>query len=700
MKKNRLLSPGILFISLLIFFTGCKKSENPTQPPTNTSSIGQLSISPNAILVNTLTTVTIHLTVPASTKLVDSTVKIIKLDANNAPTGDTIGAIYDSGKLTDGDDIKGDNIYSGIFSITIPTAGQLNIRAIAQVKQGTGSAISGNSDKTVISILTDITSKDLTDLATTQENGTTQLQTYIAGNQANVPAAVTQLKTWLQSQSTVESVEMDDGTSVRIKYKSGIYGAIVVSLADASGSVYTKGGYTSDPPRNKSIKIPLYKQTTGKYIAGNSIRKISHFDGSLNPQIIGNRNVLIYAPFDSYFAPVIMSPSITKILNNSGFDFAITSVSNQDANISALTNMTDYGLVIIDSHGSGGKEFGTGEFVDTNATVYQTKYKAMLKAGKLAIWKHVTISTTGTVTTKKDVYAIRAPFISDLSNTFPNSVIFNGSCESTKNPDLGNAFIGKGAMAYYGFSKVVNTPFCSRMADTVVKRLAADLKNSAEAFMTGQSDPTTPFAVYQIVKGTNDVHYPDSLINGDFEYGKIYGWTKTGDGRVISQLGHLNPTGGSYMGIISTGLGFTTTTGRISQTFTVDKTQTQLKIHWNFLSEEFLEYIGSAYQDYYKVVIKTSDGVEHVLMNKTIDGIAADFGASNPDPGPPIPGNLISVSPEIVFDQGDVYMTDWQTSTFDVSSYQGKRVTLILTANDIGDSIYDTAILLDDIAIK
>ena len=45
-------------------------------------------------------------------------------------------------------------------------------------------------------------------------------------------------------------------------------------------------------------------------------------------------------------------------------------------------------------------------------------------------------------------------------------------------------------------------------------------------------------------------------------------------------------------------------------------------------------------------------------------------------------------------------MTDWQTSTFDVTAYRGKRITLILAAGDVGDSIYDTAILLDDISIK
>ena len=42
-------------------------------------------------------------------------------------------------------------------------------------------------------------------------------------------------------------------------------------------------------------------------------------------------------------------------------------------------------------------------------------------------------------------------------------------------------------------------------------------------------------------------------------------------------------------------------------------------------------------------------------------------------------------------------MTNWQTSTFDISAYRDEIITLILLAGDVGDSIYDTAILLDDI---
>jgi hypothetical protein len=45
-------------------------------------------------------------------------------------------------------------------------------------------------------------------------------------------------------------------------------------------------------------------------------------------------------------------------------------------------------------------------------------------------------------------------------------------------------------------------------------------------------------------------------------------------------------------------------------------------------------------------------------------------------------------------------MTDWQTSTYDITPYRGKIVTLSLEAGDVGDSIYDTAILLDEISIQ
>jgi len=153
---------------------------------------------------------------------------------------------------------------------------------------------------------------------------------------------------------------------------------------------------------------------------------------------------------------------------------------------------------------------------------------------------------------------------------------------------------------------------------------------------------------------------------------------------VITQLGSQKPTQGSYMGIVSTGLGYTEKYGRISQSFKVTN-ENRLSIKWNFLSEEFMEYVGSVFQDYLKITI--SDGTTTTtLFSEAIDGFASQY-------------NLVRVSPTIVFDRGGVYMTGWQTSTFDISQYKGKTVTLTIETGDIGDSIYDSATLLDDITL-
>ena len=57
------------------------------------------------------------------------------------------------------------------------------------------------------------------------------------------------------------------------------------------------------------------------------------------------------------------------------------------------------------------------------------------------------------------------------------------------------------------------------------------------------------------------------------------------------------------------------------------------------------------------------------------------------------------VSPEIVFDRNGVYMTGWQVSTFDITQYQGKTITLLIESGDVGDSIFDSATLLDEIQV-
>lgn len=693
--KKRLLFISVLVITL---FIGCEdKNDSPTTPSLGDVEIGTLELSQDGILKNTSTGITIKINVASGVEVVDSMLSLITLDASNNSKGE-IGKLYDNGDLFNGDDIAGDNIFSGVIDFNESVPGVIKLQAIGNVKTSEGQG-SGYSQIAELNIFSDITSGEEKEILNTQDEATDKFAEFLNGNVSNAASAVSQTIQWLQQQPQIEEIVNNGNTSIQIKYKSGLYGGIFFSFKDANGTVFTRGGKSFDQNRKKSKSVPLAYQTRGKTSNKTSLNKTFSID-DLDPKVIGNRRVLIFAPYEAAFAPYNERVSIKNILNSTEYKFAITEYVNQSANVAALNDLTSYGFVVLATHGSLGEEFATGEVVDTNAANYKS-LNILRKAGSLSTWDNVTISSAGGVDKKETVYVIRPKFISSLSGKFPNSVILNNSCESTMKDDLYNAFKAKGAKTYFGYSKVVNSDFCMTIADTVTKRLAKDLKNTGETYYD-KSDPNDPFAHFEI-RGENDIHYTLELMNGDFEFGNLDGWTTDGDGRNISKLSYLSPTGGSYMGIISTGLGYTTSTGKIFQSFRVNENQSTIKFKWNFLSEEFLEFINSSFQDYFKVTIIDKDSNEDVLINKTIDILASEFGAqkfNNGEDEVPQPGNLKLVSPDIVFDRADVYMTDWQTYTFDITNYRGKIITIEFSAGDVGDSIYDTAILLDDISVQ
>lgn len=694
MKTKILYLVCLALIAGFTYFSGCSEDNpgtNPVIPPVSATDTiaGTLVTNPNSISVNTNDEVLFRFTVNPGTAFTDSVSHLMKI-VNNTET--EIGLLLDNGDLQNGDEIAHDNVYSGKFILNESSDGELKFKA-----KGYISSVSNGYSQTVsITVYSQLNSSDVSTLFKTQANAKTQLQTFLAGNPGNIENASNQLASWLLTQPGVQSVEKNGNTGVLINYTSGISGGILFSVANASGQITTLGGgEMNDTLRRKSKSLPLEKQTRGineKY--GDDYGFISD-NPPLDPNIIGNRKVMIYEPFQAAFIGYPVGPKIITRLNQSLCkDYNVTTFTNQEANISALSTITNYGLVFITTHGLTGKRLFTGEIADTNAQIYKTQYKPMIKANKLSIWKNLKIGVNGAVDVTGDVYVVTNKFISELQGTFPNSVIVNNSCESSMNPDLANAFLNKGAKTYFGYSKVVHIDFVAIISDSIAKRLAVDGKTTGNTFFAA-SDPASPFAVFTKIVGSNDLNFSTSLVNKDFELATIEGWTKSGDGRVISRLGSVDPTQGNFMGIISTGLGYTTSSGSISQCLLVQNNQSTLKLKWNFLSEEFLEFIHSQYQDNFRITLVKQNGAEVTLLSKTIDGIAAQFGADTNQTG-----QLISVSPDIVFDQGGVYMTGWQNFSFDITPYRGQTVVLIFKCGDVGDSIYDTAILLDDIIIQ
>jgi hypothetical protein len=146
------------------------------------------------------------------------------------------------------------------------------------------------------------------------------------------------------------------------------------------------------------------------------------------------------------------------------------------------------------------------------------------------------------------------------------------------------------------------------------------------------------------------------------------------------------PTDGERMALVSTGLGLTTQSGSFAQEVCLPPlppgaTKLTLQYDWNFFSEEFLEYCGSQYQDFFSVRFG-----DNPLQETKVDDLCND------------PGTIL-VPADVGFDQGGVYMTGWLQKSVDVTAFAGTTATLTFAAGDVGDSIFDTVILVDNVKL-
>lgn len=584
---------------------------------------------------------------------------------------ETLNTLYDDGDLTHGDEIVGDGIFSTRQHLHETSAGTIYLRIKAITDETGGNAEAYTPDFT-ITVVSDIPDEAFNANLAVQDEGSNKfdsLKVSIGETQAKIQTLI-----WVSGQSGVSSADTNgEGDAIQVLYSSGIKGSILL---------YSPGYRGSSSARNRQEHppVPPSLQTKGTLDLTKPSRTASSF---VDADTIGSTSVLIYDAFYTSFSPHDEGDTLVSLFTKSECPkFNVTRFKDAECTVEKVKTFSQYGTVYLITHGSmvdGQVQFLTGE----EASLWsKANYVVDLGLGRVGL-----ASVGG-----KSYFSIFPSFITNYSGTYPKSLLFSASCFSGANQTMSDAFTNKGTLTYLGYTKSVSSSFCVTNAESFFGKLVSESKKTGESFTAGLIDPGPKHAEW-VMFGSAKALYVSNFVNGDFESGSLQGWTREGDGRVISQLVFIDPTQGSYMGIISTGLGYTTSSGSIFQPCCIPAGKTILSFKYNFLSEEFMKYCGEIYQDYFKVTIDTG-GTPTTLYEKKIDDLCGEVthaeGIHFDQPLPELSDTT----------EDGVWMTGWKTVTLNISAYAGKSVTVTFACGDVGDSVFDTAILLDEIEIQ
>jgi hypothetical protein len=671
---NNSLAPGES-LSVVLNFSNPTMSAISYTPVVYAGSIalqvlGNVVLSPDGIYVNQQTTVQVRAAVPYNPALGVPTVTLERTDAS-ANFLASEGSLFDNGNLNGaGDEIQGDGVFSNRRAFLSQVVGPIYLRV--KVVQG---AVTNYTPLFTLQVFDHLTLTEFNDIQSTIDNA---YQTYLALLQKVSPAEAKQqlIQLLLADPDVAQAGLSGNSNSIWIVFKEGILGGVYLVPTGQRGG---GAGLT-----------PLAGGVSGPGIAAMA--------GATNPfaapeNRVKSRKALVLGPYtniDPAFTPDETIAINTMLTNSQCPKYEVTYRTTAAVNVESFKNLHNYGIVVIATHGDTFYEgilslwqpvFGwnfwgaqvtmlTGH--KSSAANYPT-YETDLKKGRMAIVGGVIGNT----------YAVLPSFIQHYSGAMPNSIVYIGACRSTYNTTMANAFLGKGAGTYFGYTEYVDGAFATQTGTNFFTEFVTNGKSTGDAFVPGLNDGLAYFTMH----GANDLKRPTAdLENGGFESGNLGAWSGSGDARVITQLGNWTPQEGSFVGIISTGLGFTVSSGAVSQNTCMDPGTKKIEFKWNYSSEEFLEWCNSIYQDYFRLELIPQGGGAVTLFNRRVIDLCGQ------------------VSPAgYSFDRGGVYTTGWRSESIDisgiVSANPGKNIMVRFSAGDVGDSIYDTAILIDDVKL-
>jgi hypothetical protein len=670
---------------------------------------GDLKARPFAIFTNTNTTVVFTQDMGLYANFEASTLKLCQCTVVGECISD-VKALKDDGQVgSTGDEVGQDGIYSAKMSYNLDEPGKLCFRAHTVVKAGY-QQYTAYSPVYCVEVV-DHFSQDTCNEITALQQEAKQLYSDTAAIADPATARQTVVE-FLQADDMVAEVGTSyNGYGVWARYNAGILGAFPFSPEGLRA-----GSGDDEDYDYGQIDAPLPGQEI----------------------LIESKRSMVLSPAHTELDTLDEATFVNNILGKSECPAYVLDMPfyNDKATLMQFRRMSDYGVIAITGHGdsyfkqmsSEAKEdlnwthlhsqelIWTGEPVDCSKLVQTTPTcsgAGGCPAGSECIitqasgqgtnisgicidFKQIDLQR-GRVVMGPDSYGILPSFIGKYRGTgLPSSVVYLGTCRSLWNGTLGMEFFGAGAKAVLGYSDYITSTFAYEQGTAFWSALVEEMVLTGDALGDNPpSDPNYPTGKLRLLGAPNLNATNADLINASWETGDLTGWQSTGDGRVISRLGITVPVEGKFMGIISTGLGYTPQTGEIFQTFCIPEDKIEMSFYWKYYSEEFKEWCGSVYQDTFEGKLESDDG-QITFVDASVDSLCPPQECSG------CGGQYDElIQSDVSFDQGDCWMTHWRKAASNVMALAGKgAVTLRFFATDKGDSIYDTAILIDTVKFK
>ncbi|MEX3071546.1 S8 family serine peptidase [Vibrio alginolyticus] len=177
----------------------------------------------------------------------------------------------------------------------------------------------------------------------------------------------------------------------------------------------------------------------------------------------------------------------------------------------------------------------------------------------------------------------------------------------------------------------------------------------------------------------------EAVFNGSFEIGDLSEWQVSGTASSITELSSLLPVAGNRMAILSTGPSEDGVETTLTKSVNIQPGVTELPLEftYNFITEEYPEYIGSQFDDTLVITLTSPDGTVHELVTESVNDSEFTLveGLDLPD-GDDTAGQ-----------------TGFKTVNFVIPVTEGEGEYRI-NISDQEDGLYDSVLLIDNIRLK